>query len=211
MQLLNFVLDTQAPAAPSTALDPVSDTGTFNNDNITNDNNLDDQDAVELLRVFRWVGVPLQQRRLALSGRATVQLFRTPVNANGTPIVVQTATATATTTGGTVTSIAVTEGGAGYTNAPGVTITGGGGIGATVIAVADQRRRHQDHGHERRQLLHAGRCQRHRRPGTAVLVNTLTNTAGGVVQIADINQSIPALLQTPGAVIPDGTYVYSAS
>ena len=43
-----------------------------------------------------------------------------------------------------------------------------------------------------------------------MLVNTLTSTAGGVVQIADINQSIPALLQTPGAVIPDGTYVYSA-
>ena len=39
MQLLNFVLDTQAPTAPRTALDPVSDTGTFNNDNITNDNN----------------------------------------------------------------------------------------------------------------------------------------------------------------------------
>ena len=39
MQLLNFVLDSQAPTAPAPTLDPVSDTGTFNNDNITNDNN----------------------------------------------------------------------------------------------------------------------------------------------------------------------------
>ena len=38
MQLLNFVLDTHAAGAP-TALDPVSETGTFKNDNITNDNN----------------------------------------------------------------------------------------------------------------------------------------------------------------------------
>ena len=42
-----------------------------------------------------------------------------------------------------------------------------------------------------------------------MLVNTLTNTAGGVVQIPDINQSLPALLETPGPVIPDGTYVYT--
>ena len=39
MQLLNFVIDTQAPTAPAPTLDPVSDTGTFKNDNITNDNN----------------------------------------------------------------------------------------------------------------------------------------------------------------------------
>ena len=42
-----------------------------------------------------------------------------------------------------------------------------------------------------------------------MLVNTLTSTAGGVVQVPDINQSNPALLQTPGPVIPDGTYVYT--
>ena len=45
--------------------------------------------------------------------------------------------------------------------------------------------------------------------GTTMLVNTLTSTAGGVVKVPDINQSIPALLQTPGPEIPDGTYVYT--
>src|SRR5262249_28061495 len=42
-----------------------------------------------------------------------------------------------------------------------------------------------------------------------VLVTTLTNTAGGAVPIADINQS-NSTLKTPGPAIPDGRYVYSA-
>lgn len=44
------------------------------------------------------------------------------------------ATATATTSGGFVTIITVTDGGAGYTAAPVVTISGGGGSGATAAA-----------------------------------------------------------------------------
>jgi len=39
VQLLNFVLDTHAPVAPAPALDPVSETGTFNNETSPNDNN----------------------------------------------------------------------------------------------------------------------------------------------------------------------------
>ena len=42
-----------------------------------------------------------------------------------------------------------------------------------------------------------------------MLANTLTNTAGGIVAIADINLS-NATLTTPSPVIPDGKYVYTA-
>ena len=45
---------------------------------------------------------------------------------------------------------------------------------------------------------------------TPVLVNMVTSTAGGVVPIADINQTTPSLLPTPGLLIPDGTYLYQA-
>ena len=48
----------------------------------------------------------------------------------------------------------------------------------------------------------------HQPTGPAVLVNTLTNEFMGNVGIPDINQSNPAL-QTPGPVIPDGTYLYT--
>ena len=46
-------------------------------------------------------------------------------------------------------------------------------------------------------------------PTSPVLVNTVANVAGGVVPIADINQSNPSL-QSPGPAIPDGTYQYTA-
>ena len=45
------------------------------------------------------------------------------------------ATAKATVTNGFVTSITVTDGGAGYTNAPGVSISSGQGTGATAVAI----------------------------------------------------------------------------
>jgi formylglycine-generating enzyme required for sulfatase activity len=47
----------------------------------------------------------------------------------------RTATATATISGGTVASIAVTDGGAGYSQAPVVILAGGGGTGATATAL----------------------------------------------------------------------------
>jgi formylglycine-generating enzyme required for sulfatase activity len=47
----------------------------------------------------------------------------------------RTATATATVSGGAVTSIAVTDGGAAYSQAPVVILAGGGGTGATATAV----------------------------------------------------------------------------
>ncbi len=46
----------------------------------------------------------------------------------------RTATATATTVNGFVVGIVLTDGGSGYTNAPAVTISGGGGSGATATA-----------------------------------------------------------------------------
>ena len=46
----------------------------------------------------------------------------------------RTATATPTVVNGFLVAITVTDGGAGYTNAPGVTISGGGGSGATATA-----------------------------------------------------------------------------
>ena len=45
------------------------------------------------------------------------------------------ATATATVTGGVITTIAVVSGGSGYTSVPTVTISGGGGTGASAIAI----------------------------------------------------------------------------
>ena len=45
------------------------------------------------------------------------------------------ATATATVSGGAVTAIAVTDGGAGYVHAPVVILDGGGGAGATATAL----------------------------------------------------------------------------
>jgi len=55
----------------------------------------------------------------------------TPVGGN-TPTTA--ATATATVSGGAVTSISVTNNGVGYTSAPTISFTGGGGSGATAIA-----------------------------------------------------------------------------
>ena len=200
MQLLNFVLDTQAPAGPSTVLDPGSDNGTFNNDNITSDNNSTTKPSNA--PVFD-VGTATNPVPVG----ATVQLFRTPVNADGSPITVQTAMATATISGGMVTAIGISVGGSGYASAPGVTITGGGGSGATATATLTN-------GVVTGVTITSAGSGYTSAPTItitpSVLVNTLTSTAGGVVQIADINQSTPALLQTPGTVIPDGTYVYSA-
>ena len=187
MQLLNFVLDTQPPPGPSTVLDPVSETGTFKNDNITDDNNSTTKPSNA--PVFDVSGV---------EPGSTVQLYRTPVNADGTPIVVQTATATATIGGGTVTGITIAGAGSGYTTAPGVTITGGGGSGATAIATVTN-------GVVTAITITNGGSGYTSVPTvtitTSVLVNTITSTVGGIVQIADINQFDPSLLQTPGAVI----------
>ena len=80
MQLLNFVLDTQAPVGPSTVLDPGSDTGTFNNDNITNDNN--STTTPSNAPVFD-VGTATNP----IAAGSTVSLYRTPVNPDGTAIV----------------------------------------------------------------------------------------------------------------------------
>ena len=91
MQLLNFVLDTQPPAGPSTVLDPGSDTGTFNNDNITNDNNSTTKPSNA--PVFDVSGVePGPPCSCTHAGQRRRH-----------PILVQTAMATATISGGTVT------------------------------------------------------------------------------------------------------------
>ena len=113
-----------------------------------------------------------------------------PPPGGGTP-----ATATANVTNGVVTSITMTSFGSGYTSIPIVTIDPP----------------------DSSSLVKAGSTvQLFRTPvdssGTlitaqAVLVNTLTNTAGGAVPIADINQS-NSTLKTPGPAIPDGRYVY---
>ena len=50
----------------------------------------------------------------------------------------ETATAVATITAGFVTGITVTSGGSGYTSEPAVTLTGGGGSGATAKAILSE-------------------------------------------------------------------------
>lgn len=50
-------------------------------------------------------------------------------------VILSTATATATTTSGSVSAVNVVSGGSGYTSAPAVTFSGGGGTGAAATAV----------------------------------------------------------------------------
>ena len=74
------------------------------------------------------------QGRIAVSGtnfQGTGQFKFALVDAHETPVQ---ATATATISGGVVTSINVTNGGNAYSSPPTVTISGGGGLGATATA-----------------------------------------------------------------------------
>ena len=142
-------------------------------------------------------------------------------------------------TGGLITTIAVVSGGSGYTSVPTVTISGGGGTGASAIAnvvggvVTGITITSAGTGYASNPTitisnptsnafvevgatvqLFRTQVDANGNPvsgplGMPVLVNTLTNTAGGIVAIADINLST-ATLTTPGVVIPDGKYVYTA-
>ena len=68
-----------------------------------------------------------------LENRAEAFVSATRLEANVTP-----ATAVATITAGFVTGITVTSGGSGYTSEPSVTLSGGGGSGATAKAILSE-------------------------------------------------------------------------
>jgi hypothetical protein len=196
LQLMTFTLDTQAPTPPAPALDPGSDTGTFNNDNITNLNN-STATATAVIGLGTVTEIDVVTGGLGYTSVPTVTL----TGGGGTG-----ATATATVVNGVVTAINITNAGTGYTSAPIVTISRPP-ANAPIFDVGTSA-----------SPVPAGVFELFRTPvdssgnpiiGQRVLVNTVTSTTGGIVKIADINQSNPGLLQTPGAQIPDGTYVYS--
>ena len=126
---------------------------------------------------------------------ASVILYRAPVAS--TP-----ATATATTSGGTVTAITVNSGGAGYTFTPLVTLSGGGGSGATASAtvtggvVTAINITTPGSGYTSPPTVTISSV------GTFTQVNEVNSSAGGTVAIADINNGQGA--------IPDGSYIYEA-
>ena len=98
---LQVIIDSTPPLAPPIILDPASDTGTFNNDQVTQDNNGNPYPAP----VFDLTGI---------EPNAIVQLYRTPVvnGVPGTPVLVNTQTQGATAAIGSF-SIADTNGGNG--------------------------------------------------------------------------------------------------
>jgi uncharacterized delta-60 repeat protein len=91
-------------------------------------NAADNKDYVVLKQTNPYLLVPGPFTATAQADYSKVDLAWQQVPHNGT------GTATATVAAGAVTAIAVTNGGSGYTTAPAVILTGGGGTGATATA-----------------------------------------------------------------------------